>query len=90
MLLDNCVYSDACKDRGWIARCELREGSHVPPGTNAANAAFIVRAANCHDDLLAACEAAEFAANHIDCVRAMQEALPAIRAAIAKATRARA
>jgi len=36
-------------------------------------------------DLLAACKAAEYAANHVDCVSAMQYALPAIRAAIAKA-----
>lgn len=37
------------------------------------------------DDLLAACKAAEYAANHVDCISAMQHALPAIRAAIAKA-----
>ena len=32
------------------------------------------------DDLLAACKAAEYAANHVDCISAMQHALPAIRA----------
>ena len=47
-----------------------------------ANAKLIAAA----PELLAACEAAVFGANHIDCVRAMQEVLPQIRAAIAKAT----
>jgi len=46
-----------------------------------ANARLIAAA----PDLLAACEAAVFGANHIDCVRAMQEVLPQIRSAIAKA-----
>ena len=35
------------------------------------------------DALLAACKAAEYGANHVDCVSAMQHALPLIRAAIA-------
>ena len=46
-----------------------------------ANARLIAAA----PDLLAACKAAEYAANHVDCISAMQHALPAIRAAIAKA-----
>jgi hypothetical protein len=50
-------------------------------GSTAANARLIAAA----PDLLAACKAAEYAANHVDCISAMQHALPAIRAAIAMA-----
>jgi hypothetical protein len=50
-------------------------------GETEANARLIAAA----PDLYAACEAAVFAANHIDCVRAMQEVLPQLRAALAKA-----
>ena len=39
-------------------------------------------------DLLSACEEAAFAANHVDCVSAMQHCLPTILAAIAKAKKA--
>lgn len=51
------------------------------PGINEANARLIAAA----PELLEACQAAVFGANHIDCVRAMQEVLPRIRAAIKKA-----
>lgn len=65
--------------QGYGRPARLTNIAHVGP--NEANALLI---AAC-PDLLAACEAAVFGANHVDCVRAMQEVLPQIRAAIAKA-----
>jgi len=43
-----------------LADCHRSDSGHMNTPTNtegAANAAFIVRAVNCHDDLLVACEA---------------------------------
>jgi hypothetical protein len=60
------------------ARSEMASGSY---DEQHANARLIAAA----PELLEACRAALFGANHIDCVRAMQEVVPLIRAAIAKA-----
>lgn len=47
----SAAWSDAAKDRGPLFICDMREGTHVPVGTNQANARFIVRAVNSHEAL---------------------------------------
>jgi hypothetical protein len=58
-LSGNSAWWDGAKDRGAVFECRIRTGTHVPAGQNEANAAFIVRACNAHDDLLAALRSAE-------------------------------
>lgn len=45
----SAAWSEAAKDRGPIFICDIREGTHIPVGTNQANARFIVRAVNEYD-----------------------------------------
>ena len=62
------------------------EGARRNDPQATANAVLIASAPDLlkqRDALLAACKAAEYGANHVDCVSAMQHALPLIRAAIA-------
>ena len=53
----SAAWSEAAKDRGPIFICDIREGTHVPVGTNQANARFIVEAVNNHHRYKAALEA---------------------------------
>lgn len=55
----SAAWSEAAKDRGPIFICDIREGTHVPVGTNQANARFIVRAVNSHETLVEALRALE-------------------------------
>ena len=48
----NAIWSDACKDRGYIAECKLATGTHVPANQNEINARLIAAAPR----LLAACK----------------------------------
>jgi len=82
------VPHDGCVSEAGSCPASVRaDGHHVANvmmqgKATAANARLIASA----PDLLEACKAAVFGANHIDCVRAMQEVLPQLRAAIARAT----
>lgn len=48
----SAAWSEAAKDRGPVFVCDMHEGTHVPVGTNQANARFIVRAVNSHQALI--------------------------------------
>lgn len=40
-LIGNCVWSDECKDRGYIFECKLTVGTHIPQDQNLINAIFL-------------------------------------------------
>jgi hypothetical protein len=44
-----------CPDNEWLADCEFRDAD----GEDEANAAFVVKSVNCHDELVQALEEAE-------------------------------
>jgi hypothetical protein len=88
----------ASVDDGDELRVLVRNGFTTPiatfhrhgPGNGQGNAAFALRAANCHDDLLAACEAAQswiadFHADARDWPDNMDALSAKLRAAIEKA-----
>lgn len=50
----SAAWSQTAKDRGPVFICDIREGTHVPVGTNQANARLIVHAVNNHEALIAA------------------------------------
>lgn len=51
-LQSNFAWSDESKDRGAVFECHLVTGTHVPEDQNKANAAYIVRAVNAHEELI--------------------------------------
>ena len=78
----DCGPSLYISERGKLSHANVWGRCEQSRETTIADARLIAAA----PDLLEACKAAVFGANHIDCVRAMQEVLPQIRAAIARAT----
>jgi hypothetical protein len=54
ILNNNKGWHEGWKDRGSIFECHLATGTHVPEDQNQINAAFIVRAVNCHEELVLA------------------------------------
>jgi len=80
-VLDGAVLCEGINAYGNWHICRFDRCEQPNTAEDNANARLIAAA----PELLEACQAAVFGANHIDCVRAMQEVLPRIRAAIAKA-----
>lgn len=59
---DNCVLTDVDMSKLPVTVrriCDCKNPNYIAPQVAVANAAFIALAANAHDDLVAACKAAE-------------------------------